>query len=301
MGQSFVLKRRNGKNKLYTSRGSVSSTKLSLWIFPFLFVVPLGISIFTLFETYQLDSADTNTFGTYDNNGVRTDKNETIRRNVGSIEEDTQIPIVSAIILTYKSHQKFERLLLSLLQQRQRSFELVIADSGCLPETKEIISRVFSKEENTWLSHKYIPLCHNPGYAIGNNEAVKLANNSSEWILFLNDDIVMDGESFITSMMELGRSKSKVVGAVGCTLRSIDGTILQESGSIVWKEGSAAGYGRGRKDLDASDLIYPHPVDYVSGACIMVKKDIFESYGGFDHNNFPNMKIRTCSCIFSMM
>ena len=290
MGQRFVT-RRHGMNKV--RRGPLSSTKMILWIFlgPLLFIVPIGITFWSV-RNYDFDQNDFHVhYNTSTRYNVGTD-HRTIRNTVvvGSSVGDAANTI-SAIILTYKSHEKFERLLHSTLKQqlqRRESLELVIADSGCLPETKEIISRVFSKEENKWLSHKYIELCHNPGYAIGNNEAVKIANRHSEWVLFLNDDIIMQGEHFIASMLELGMSKSHAVGAVGCTLRSIDGNKLQESGSIVWRDGSAAGYGRGREDLDASDLIYPHPVDYVSGACIMVKKDIFDSYGGFDHSNFPN-------------
>jgi len=113
---------------------------------------------------------------------------------------------VSAVILTYTKHEKFSVLLDSVLKQKQDNFELIIADSGCLPETQKVIKNAFRQKKNQWLSksHKYIQLCHNPGYAIGNNEAVKLADPSSEWVLLLNDDIIMQGESFITDMLRLG-------------------------------------------------------------------------------------------------
>mmetsp|Transcript_27131 Transcript_27131/g.42173 ORF Transcript_27131/g.42173 Transcript_27131/m.42173 type:complete len:524 (+) Transcript_27131:756-2327(+) len=33
---------------------------------------------------------------------------------------------------------------------------------------------------------------------------------------------------------------------------------------------------------------YAKPVDYISGACLLVDKDVFEDYGGFDGERFPN-------------
>jgi len=195
---------------------------------------------------------------------------------------------VSAVILTYKEHENFSKLLDSVFNQKHGYFELIIADTGCIPETKEIIKKTFSKKENKWLHYKYIQLCDNPGYAIANNEAVKLVDPLSEWILLLNDDVIMQGDDFITSMLELGDSKSSVAGAVGCSLRTIDGNNIQESGSIVWNDGSALGYGRGRTDLDSPEFNYPRPVDYISGACLMIRKNIFDNYGGFDNNHFTN-------------
>ena len=88
-------------------------------------------------------------------------------------------------------------------------------------------------------------------------------------------------------MVGLAEAK-ETAAAVGCKILNNDGTELIEAGSIVWKGGSAAGFGRGRKDIDAPEFSYAKPVDYVSGTCLLIEKDVFSEYGGFDDENFPN-------------
>eukprot|EP00957_Ditylum_brightwellii_P023444 1769302-Ditylum_brightwellii.AAC.1 len=72
-------------------------------------------------------------------------------------------------------------------------------------------------------------------------------------------------------MIQLAENK-KSAAAVGCKLVNAKGNELIEAGSIVFKDGSAAGYGRGRKDVNAPEFSYPKPVDYVSGACLLIEK-----------------------------
>ena len=65
--------------------------------------------------------------------------------------------------------------------------------------------------------------------------------------------------------------------------------LLIEAGSIVWNHRSAdGGFGRGYKTTDAPEFSYPIPVDYISGACLMVKKSTYTDYSGFQENEFPN-------------
>ena len=134
--------------------------------------------------------------------------------------------------------------------------------------------------------YRYLELCDNPGYAIGNNRGVQeLASPDSRWVLFLNDDVVLQ-PNFLQRMLDLADAKH--AKAVGCKVLSSDGSKLIEAGSIVWNQASCAGFGRDRTDVNASEFTYARPVDYVSGACLLFDKDAFLSYGGFDHARFPN-------------
>mmetsp|Transcript_4202 Transcript_4202/g.4836 ORF Transcript_4202/g.4836 Transcript_4202/m.4836 type:complete len:876 (+) Transcript_4202:264-2891(+) len=207
-------------------------------------------------------------------------------------EEDVDTK-VSIVILTYNQQETFPGLLTSMTTQIQlQNIELIVVDNGCLPETKAIVDNVSNQttegeEETNMMAIKYLPLCNNPGYAIGNNEGVKIANEESQYILLLNDDIVIEDETFVRRMVDLAIAK-KNAAAVGCMLLTADGEEIIEAGSIVWNDGSAAGFGRGSKDFEQTQFSYTRPVDYVSGACLLVDKDVFTSYGGFDHVNFPN-------------
>ena len=194
---------------------------------------------------------------------------------------------VSVVILTYKKYKALANLLPSLIKQRPSNFEIILVDNGCLDETKVVIDK-FLRAPGTSVPHKYIPLCDNPGYAAGNNAGVKKVSPTSKQILLLNDDVVLSKPDFIENMMKVAKTQKRS-GAVGCKLLNADGTEILEAGSIVWSNSGAAGIGRGRKDINAPEFSYPKPVDYISGACLMVNREVFEDYGGFDgKNNFPN-------------
>ena len=218
---------------------------------------------------------------------VPSDGNALVERSIINNEDKTSSTFVSVVILTYKNPELLSNLLSSVISQKPDKFEVIIVDAGCLDETQDVIIKHFPENSETEKRLKYLPQCHNPGYAISNNEAVKMAARSSKWILLLNDDLELQGNLFIDEMLKLGNSKPNL-SIVGCKMLNGSGDEIDEAGSIVWKDASAAGFGRGRKDINASEFMYPRPVDYVSGACIMVKKRIFDDYGGFDSEKFPN-------------
>ncbi|MBO4300833.1 MAG: glycosyltransferase, partial [Desulfovibrio sp.] len=61
---------------------------------------------------------------------------------------------------------------------------------------------------------------------------------------------------------------------------------VMEAGGIVFRDGSAWNYGRGMHP-DALEINYPRQVDYVSGACILVKNDLWKELHGFDTTFAP--------------
>ena len=194
--------------------------------------------------------------------------------------------LVSVVVLTYQKHDLLSDLLTSVIHQKPGFvFEVIVVDNGCIPETREVVEMVFHSDVE--VPHKFLPLCTNPGYAVGNNEGARLAAASSKWILLLNDDLFLNDQHFISNMVRLGEAKTHA-GGVGCKLLTVEGDALIESGSIIWADGSTAGYGRGREDFEAPEFFYPYPVDYVSGACLLVDRDIFDDYKGFQHKLFPN-------------
>jgi GT2 family glycosyltransferase len=192
---------------------------------------------------------------------------------------------ISIILLTYNKHKKLADLLPTVLFQRPFNFEIILVDNGCFDETQNVLKEYLFNQNI--VPYKYLQLCHNPGYAAGNNAGVQLAAPTSTHLLFLNDDIVMSRSTFIHYLLTLQKAK-ETSSAVGCKLLNAKGDELIEAGSIIWEDSSAAGYGRGRHDIDAPEFSFPRPVDYVSGACLLIKKDVFNDYGGFDGANFPN-------------
>ena len=103
-----------------------------------------------------------------------------------------------------------------------------------------------------------------------------------ELIVFLNNDTVVQ-PGWLEALVALARDET--VGIVGAKLLGEDG-VVQEAGSIVWRDGSGMNYGRGL-EADAPEVNYVKEVDYVSGACMLVRASLWREIGGFDSRYSP--------------
>ena len=74
-------------------------------------------------------------------------------------------------------------------------------------------------------------------------------------------------------------------GIVGSKLIYSNGR-LQESGGIIWKNGTMWNFGWGSNAMN-SKYNYFRECDYISGAALMVKKSIWDEVGGFDKRYTP--------------
>jgi glycosyltransferase involved in cell wall biosynthesis len=122
-------------------------------------------------------------------------------------------------------------------------------------------------------------------YSSINNQAANIAKGSH--LLFLNNDIEIISEYWIEALLE--HSQRPEVGAVGAKLYYPDDTI-QHAGVIIGMTG-AAGYPHRLLPRAAEGYFMRpniiHNVTAVTAACMMVKKELFLSNGGFDEVNFP--------------
>jgi glycosyltransferase involved in cell wall biosynthesis len=85
------------------------------------------------------------------------------------------------------------------------------------------------------------------------------------------------------------------IGAVGGQIMWWDGR-LQEAGSIIWRDASCLGYGRGHSP-EGGAYRFVRDVDYCSGALLMVRRHLFESLGGFDPAFAPAYYEETDLCV----
>ncbi len=187
--------------------------------------------------------------------------------------------------------------LASLHKERSdfRDFSVVVADNHSQDESVALLCEFVEKMQwRDWV--KVLPLPRNGGFAYGNNRAIKQVLRSSDgpdYIWLLNPDtLVLPGA--LSSLVRFFDLNARV-GLVGSRLEDPDGRVLVSA--FRWH--SIIGeflYGI-RMDIMfrllqpwcvpiSSVPDTPCPVNWVSGASLMIRRVLFESVGSLDEEFF---------------
>lgn len=183
-------------------------------------------------------------------------------------------PDVSIIIPVYNQWNYTYACLKSIfINTKNVTYEIIIADDMSSDDTVNISEFV----ENI----NVIRDGENRGFLLNCNNAANYAKG--KYIFFLNNDTQVQ-EGWLDSLLELIESDNQI-GMVGSKLVYPDGR-MQEAGGIIWKDASGWNFGR-LDDPNKAEYNYVKEVDYISGAAIMIKKDLWETIGGFDERYVP--------------
>ncbi len=183
-------------------------------------------------------------------------------------------PRVTVLIPVYNQIDLTLRCLESIASAPTKvPFEVLIVDDASTDETFGVLSEI----ENL----RIVRCPENLGFL----RAVNLGSCSAqgEYLVLLNNDTRVTGgwlDGLVQSFSELPRA-----GLVGAMLLGGDGRV-QESGGLVWRDGTAWNYGRDRDPGDP-EIGYAREVDYCSAACIMVPYQLFVDVGRFDERYAP--------------
>lgn len=183
-------------------------------------------------------------------------------------------PKVSIVIPAYNEFQYTYDCIRTLVQNiKNVSYEIIVGDDESTDDTKNI---------NRFIKNVKVNINHTDhGFLMNCNRAAELAEG--EYIVFLNNDTLVM-ENWLESLVELIESDEKI-GMVGSKLIYPDGR-LQEAGGILWKDASAWNYGR-YQDANMPEYNYVRECDYISGASIMIRKELWKEIGGFDQRFIP--------------
>lgn len=190
-------------------------------------------------------------------------------------------PLISIIIPTKDKWQLLNKCISSIeMCSGYDNYEIIIVSNNTC-DIKAINYLESIKDKYTVLNYNNVF-----NYSAINNYAVQFAKG--DYFLFLNDDIEFKLEGSLKAMLELAQLKD--VGIVGAKLLYPDNRI-QHAGVIIGLQSIAE---HSHKFMDAytsdqmpdrgyiSSLIAIREYLAVTGACLMIKKCVFEDVDGFD-------------------
>lgn len=199
---------------------------------------------------------------------------------------------LSVIILSYNTKPLLKDCLGSIIQNLIPNTEIIVVDNGSKDGSVEEIKKFKLKIEKLDCKFKIILNKTNLGFAKGNNQALRYA--SGKLVFFLNSDtIIKDGAIEKLTQYLI---KHPDVAAVSPLLLNEDGTIQKDPCYLRFPSPlfTLVYYNKLlRKITDrffpkiiysTTDFETPTEVDQLSGAALMIRKDIFEKIGGFNEN-----------------
>ncbi len=148
--------------------------------------------------------------------------------------------------------------------------EVIVVDNGSSAEQYALLKAQLPSRV------RLVRLDVNRFFGEGNNVGAEAARG--RYVVFLNNDAFLERGALDTMRAVFDRFPD--CGAVGPRFLYPDGRV-QESGAMVSPCGIATQRG---KFLAQSNRIYTRtePVDYVSAACVMLRRETFDEVGGFD-------------------
>ncbi len=183
-------------------------------------------------------------------------------------------PDVSIVIPVYNQWIYTAACLRSLLDSAEKySFEVIVVDDQSSDETELRLTQI---EGLTYLRNE-----KNLGFVGSCNRGAQAARG--EYLVLLNNDTQVMG-GWLDELIGTFETEP-MAGLVGARLVYPDGS-LQESGGIVFSDGSGWNYGRGA-DAEDPEYHFLREVDYCSGACIALRTQFFNQIGGFDERYAP--------------
>jgi len=196
-------------------------------------------------------------------------------------------PLVSAIVLNYRSPRDAVQCTKALLKQTiAETLEILIVDNKSDDESIGFIRAQFGQRPQV----RIIEHRGNLGYGRGNNLAARSARG--EFLLILNPDNTLPPDA-IEQMLRVLRSREDA-GIVGPALVHSDGTVRPSARRFptildllrkrLFPDAWQATYEREMRQRRNDDE--PVEVDWLVGACLLMRTALFRELGGFDERYF---------------
>ncbi len=190
------------------------------------------------------------------------------------------LPKVS-IVIPSKDHFDYLSRCIGAIRSKTSypEYEIIVVDNGSSDFVQNRIRMMIAQTEDTVIRYLYDPMPFNFSKMCN----IGAEASSGEYLVLLNDDVVVTQEDWLERMIASARRKH--TGAVGVKLLYPDGTI-QHCGVVNLPDGPRHSlYGeRDDRPLAFGRNRVPSDVLAVTAACLMVRKELYDRVGGFDES-----------------
>ena len=192
-----------------------------------------------------------------------------------------QLSVVIVNFCQWKNTARLTRQLRRCEAVRRGAAEIVIVDNH---SPKSALAKSLRKLSGVTV----VQFGKNYGFAKAVNRASHLSRG--EWVLLLNPDVTV-ADGFLDEVLEAAQRFPAVdpkAGVVGFQLRNRDGSKQASSGSFPTLARTLAGLilPRSRRRCQHQSLVGRQPVPWVTGGCLLVRRDCFERIRGLDESFF---------------
>jgi hypothetical protein len=193
------------------------------------------------------------------------------------------IPQLSVVVVNYQRWSDTVALVRDLEKSdsvQSGAAEIIVIDNN---SANHRLARTLRRADAVTLKR-----CHkNRGFARAVNAGSRLG--SGNWFLFLNPDMSAP-EGFLDRALELAEDALRndpTLGILGFQVRNADGSLQGSTGPLPTFAGTLARLLLPRRRRKYSQApAERQAVPWVTGCCLMVRRDCFQSLGGFDRRFF---------------
>lgn len=195
--------------------------------------------------------------------------------------------VTSILIVNYRAYREVRQCLTSLERFVGEDVEVIVVDHETDPaEAREL--------EGSFPWVRLDPVAANPGFAAGVNRAARLARG--RFLLLLNPDCIFQSDVCRTLAAWLDANPG--VGIAGPKIFDEDGSIQASArrfpdfttpfgGRTSWLTRVLPSNSLSRRNLLSGEHVQSAiEVDWVSGACMMIRQEAFRAVGGMDEGFF---------------
>jgi GT2 family glycosyltransferase len=206
------------------------------------------------------------------------------------------VPKVGIIILTINALKMTQELLRDVAKLNTKGIEAkcIVVDNDSKDGTQKVLKDWKLKN----MDYKFIEAGKNLGFAGGNNLGIKDALKSGcSYVILINNDLVLS-KDLVTKLVEfmdqnpdIGMASPKMYFAKGYEFHK-ERYSKEEIGKVFWYAGGIIDWNnilsahRGVDEVDIGQYNQVWQTDFVNGACVIIRREVFDEIGFLDSSLF---------------